>query len=398
LAILVGTITLYLFLTSRLSIVRDIIPAGLSGLIIGLCTTVPIDSYFWQSFPLWPEWTAFYYNTIQGHSADWGVSPWHFYFVNAIPRLLLNPLTYLLCIPIALLSPATRTRSLDLLIPSLAFVTIYSLLPHKEWRFIIYIVPALTGIAAAGSSYLWTRRGKSLVYTLLSLALVAGVLASFLASSFLLAISALNYPGGAGMSVLHTRFSTPSTSTPAAENTTVNRPLHVHFDNLACQTGVTRFLEDHTGASTILDILDPESQPPMEKEHRRRWIYDKTEAPERLLDPLFWTQFDYVLAERPEKVIGKWDVVHTEYGFSGIRVLRPGVESRAGKRDIEEGGGVGGDDVEEGGSDVVNEIARLWRALEGLLREKVFRGWWVEVGLEPRLRILRNAMERAEGV
>jgi hypothetical protein len=99
LAILVGTITLYLFFTRRLSIIGVIIPAGIGGLVIGLLCTVPLDSFFWQSFPLWPEWIAFYYNTIQGHSADWGVSPWYFYLINALPRLMLNPATYLLCIP-----------------------------------------------------------------------------------------------------------------------------------------------------------------------------------------------------------------------------------------------------------------------------------------------------------
>jgi alpha-1,6-mannosyltransferase len=375
LAILVATITLYLFLTRRLSILQDIIPAGLGGLVIGLSITVPIDSYFWQSFPLWPEWTAFYYNTILGHSADWGVSPWHFYFLNALPRLLLNPLTYLLCIPIAIISPSTRPHSLDLLIPSLTFVAVYSVLPHKEWRFIIYIIPALTSVAAAGASYIWTRRGKSYVFALLTLALVTSVLASFTASTALLAISALNYPGGAALSVLHTRFYHPN----------ADRPLRVHFNNLACQTGVTRFLEDHSGAQTILDVLEAPAI-----NNKRVWSYDKTEDPERLLDPLFWHSFDFVLAERPEKVIGKWDVVHVEYSFTGIQVLSPGEVSHVGSSseplDIAEW-------EDDAGGNVVSKIAGAWRVLEDLLRDKVLRGWWIEVRLEPRLRILANRME-----
>jgi alpha-1,6-mannosyltransferase len=376
LAILVATITLYLFLTRRLSIWSDIIPTGLSGLVVGLMISVPIDSFFWQSFPLWPEWTAFYYNTIQGHSADWGVSPWHFYIFNALPRLLMNPLTYLVCIPTALLSPATCGRSLDLLVPLLAFVGIYSVLPHKEWRFIIYAIPGLTAVAAAGASYLWTRRAKNALYALLSLVLVCSVFLSFAASTALLAISSLNYPGGAAVTYLHRNIQ--HLQPPS------HHPLKAYFDNLACQTGVTRFLEDHRGGKqtqTVLDVLEAQ-----DVASKREWVYDKTEDPELLRDPMFWTQFDYVLAERPEKVIGKWEVMHTEYGYSGIKVLRPWQKSGSGREEVS---GTG----KETDGTFSSRVAAFWRDLEGLLRHSVFRGWWVEIRMEPKIRILANRME-----
>ncbi|KAJ4287232.1 alpha-1,6- mannosyltransferase [Kalmusia sp. IMI 367209] len=369
LAILVGTLTLYLFASRRISIVGVIIPAGFAGAVIGLLTTVSVDSFFWQSVPLWPEWTAFYYNTIQGHSADWGVSPWHFYFVNALPRLMLNPVTYLLCIPVAVLNAATRTRSLDLLIPTLAFVALFSFLPHKEWRFIIYIVPALTGIAAAGASWIWTRRGKSVVYAVLSLTLAVSVLFSFAASTALLAISSLNYPGGEATQYLHKYIDVSRWDHP-----------HVYFDNLACQTGVTRFLEIHDGPQTILDVLEAQ-----DLVSKRRWTYDKTEDPEVLLDPMFWANFHYVLAERTEKIIGKWVPVHVVYGFGGVRILKPGEESGS---QVEQLGSVEMQGV--AGEDWTEKVARSWRTLEGVLRYPLLRGWWVEVKMEPRIHILEN--------
>ncbi|KAL1609391.1 Dol-P-Man:Man(7)GlcNAc(2)-PP-Dol alpha-1,6-mannosyltransferase [Nothophoma quercina] len=371
LAILVGTITLYLLLTQRLSILKVIIPAGAGGLIVGLLCTVPIDSFFWQSFPLWPEWIAFYYNTIQGHSADWGTSPWHYYFANALPRLLLNPATYLLCIPIAVLNAATRKRSLDLLIPLLSFIALYSFLPHKEWRFIIYVIPGLTAVSSAGASWIWTRRSKSSIYALLSLGLAASILLSFTASTTLLAISALNYPGGTALHALHNNIPHPP-----------QHHFNVYFDNLACQTGVTRFLELHSAPQTVLDVL--EAQDTLQK---RTWAYDKTEDPAVLLDPLFWAKFDYVLAERPEKVIGKWSVEHVVYGFGGVRVLKPGEESGSVGEEVE-GGWKRGD-----GGEWTDRVAGVWRAAEGVLREKVLRGYWVEVRMEPRIRILRNQMK-----
>ncbi|KAF3038492.1 dolichyl-P-Man:Man(7)GlcNAc(2)-PP-dolichol alpha-1,6-mannosyltransferase [Didymella heteroderae] len=369
LALLVATITHVLLITHRVSIVKVVIPAGLGGLIIGLLCTIPIDSFFWQSFPLWPEWIAFYYNTIQGHSADWGVSPWHFYFLNALPRLLLNPATYLLCIPVAILNAATRRRSLDLLISLLTFVALYSFLPHKEWRFIIYVIPGLTAIASAGASWIWTRRSKSAIYLLLSLTLVLSVLASFAASTALLALSSLNYPGGAAMQALH--------SIPTHKN-----HVRVYADNLACQTGVTRFLEMHSEPQTILDVL--EEQRGLQA---RAWTYDKTEDPTMLLDPLFWAKFDYVLAERPEKVIGSWEVVHVVYGFGGVRILKPGQESGVVLEELSGGEGA------QGGEHWTDKVAATWKSLEGVIRDKVLRGYWVEVRMEPRIRILHNLMK-----
>ena len=370
LAILVGTITIYLFATKRISITKIIIRAGVSGLVIGLLCTVSIDSFFWQSFPLWPEWTAFYYNTIQGHSADWGVSPWHFYFLNALPRLLMNPMAFLICVPLAILNPATRQRSLDLLIPLIGFIGLYSILPHKEWRFILYAIPGLTAIAAAGASWIWTRRGKSVVYGILSLALVGSIMLSFAASTALLEISSLNYPGGTAFQYLHYRV-----------NTGHDRNYRVYLDNLACQTGVTRFLENHDGPQSITDVLEEQST-----KDQRLWTYDKTEDPSALLDPQFWTQFDYVLAERPEKVIGSWRVVHVAYGFSGILVLKPGEENSASS--VEKEDSAGWEDM--GGNEFTTKVAKAWRMLEGEVRYRFLRGWWVEVKMEPKIRILKS--------
>ncbi|KAF2013169.1 glycosyltransferase family 22 protein [Aaosphaeria arxii CBS 175.79] len=361
LAILVGTLTIYLLATRPISIPKVIIPAGLGGLVMGLLCTIPIDSYFWQSFPLWPEWIAFYYNTIEGHSADWGTSPWHFYLINALPRLLLNPLTYLLCVPVALVNPVSRQRSLDLLIPLLSFVGLYSFLPHKEWRFVIYVIPGLTAVAAAGAAWISTRSAKSGAYKLLTVGLIGSIVLSFAASTALLGISSLNYPGGEALTTLHHQLPHPE-----------GRPLRVYLDNLACQTGVTRFLEVHNGPQTVMDVLEAQ-----DFANHKSWGYSKTEDPEVLLDPRFWDNFDYVLAERPEKVIGSWEVVHTVYGFSGISFLRPG-----------EGLGKGSTTDENAAAHYTDRVAAVWATLEEKLRYPLLRGYWVKLNMQPKIRIL----------
>src|SRR5437879_4436780 len=69
LALLLATNTLFLLLTKRIRIQQEIIPAGIIGVVIGLTATVVVDSYFWQQFPLWPEFAAFKFNVLSGQAS-----------------------------------------------------------------------------------------------------------------------------------------------------------------------------------------------------------------------------------------------------------------------------------------------------------------------------------------
>lgn len=158
--------------------------------------------------------------------------------------------------------------------------------------------------------------------------------------------------------------------------------MHAYFDNLACQTGVTRFLENHDGQQTILDVLETPSLT-----SRRRWTYSKTEDPELLLDPVFWSDFDFVLTERPEKIIGRWAVIHVVYGYSGVRILKPGEKSGSTIEPLNVAGWKEAMDREW-----TSQVAKGWKSLESMLREKALRGWWVEIKMEPKIRILENMM------
>jgi alpha-1,6-mannosyltransferase len=356
-AILLGTQILWLLIHQRVTF-SEIISAGLTGLAIGLCLTLPIDSYFWQQDLLWPELNGFLYNVMEGKSADWGSSPFLYYLNVSLPRLLLNPLTYLVCIPLALTTPALQNQALDMVIPNLTFILIYSLQPHKEWRFIVYTIPAFTAVAAMGASWIWNRRTKSYMYRLFSLALVVSVIGSFIASFGMLMVSRLNYPGAGALNYLH--------ETVAGSKAAIR----IHMDPLSCMTGITRFL-----------------QIPMTG--RTQWHYDKTENDERLLHPAFWSQFDYVLTESPEKAIGGWELIKSIEGFTGIGLVRPeksalpkgkGLKSLKGLIKAEDG-------------DWKARVFRLWSSFEEFLKTKVTRGWWVQARMEPQIRILRSTKE-----
>ena len=271
------------------------------------------------------------------------MSPWHFYFTSALPRLLLNPLTYGLIL-LAVSAPATRARALAILIPTLSFVALYSLLPHKEWRFIIYVVPPLTVVSSLGASWLWTRRTKSIIYATLTLVMLGSVLASFTASSALLAISSLNYPGGEAVMRLR----------EVAANETGT--IHVYADNLVCQTGLTRFLEARQERVEVGGV------------GVSRWVFDKTEDQTALLEPGFWRRFDFVLVEDPGRAIGAWEVVGVVDSFAGVRIVGP--------RDDENNETVG----KAGILGQIEQIGRKW----------VTKGWWARIKMEPMVMILKK--------
>ncbi|KAK0748266.1 Alg9-like mannosyltransferase family-domain-containing protein, partial [Apiosordaria backusii] len=241
-ALLLATNLLYLILLPAISIEQIIFPF-LAFFVIALATSVPIDSYFWQK-PLWPELWGFFYNVVEKKASNWGTSPWYYYFISAIPRLLVNPLSYTVLIPYSLYHPALSPAAKKLVIPSLLFVAIYSLQPHKEARFIFYVVPSLTAAAALGAAAL---SRKSQLFTIV---LFGSVLASFAISSGMLLVSSLNYPGGEALSYLATSLAGSSSTNPG-------EVVPIHADVLSCMTGVTLF-GSSAGAGSGFPKLEPD--------------------------------------------------------------------------------------------------------------------------------------------
>ncbi|KAL8671259.1 MAG: hypothetical protein Q9168_004252, partial [Polycauliona sp. 1 TL-2023] len=389
--------TLLLLLTRRLS-VTSIIQTGLLGLLIGLAITIPIDSFFWQRFPLWPELSTFSYNILDSQSSNWGTSPWHFYSSSALPRLLFNPLIYILCIPLAISQPALRQPVAELLLPNLAFVAMYSLQPHKEWRFIVYTLPPLLTAAALGANWIWTRRSRSAFYRLGSVALVISVLASFAASTIMLAISRLNYPGAEALHRLHAiapQYGAPGQGVHGESRTPIPT-INVHMGTLACMTGITRFQQ--LPAPPLANLERGNGRDVEQGE--LFWIYDKTDDEETLLTPIFWERFDWVLAEDPKRVIGKWEVVDTVDAYAGLRLLRPGdvgsgVNGGDVQRDVDvDGGGSTGNNITTNLTDLIKtgDLRGLWAVLEKYGRV-ITRGWWLAVKTKPRISILKRQTE-----
>ncbi|KAI1311354.1 Alg9-like mannosyltransferase family-domain-containing protein [Xylaria venustula] len=363
LAILMVTVTLYGLILPEISLSQIIVPF-LAFFALALFISVPIDSYFWQK-PLWPELWGFYYNAVLGSSSEWGVSPWHYYFTSALPKILTNPLSSTVLIPFALWNSGTARQARACVVPSLAFVTIYSVQPHKEARFIFYVAPPLTAAAALGADYIFSRRTKTPLFAFASLAIVGSVLASFAISTGMLIISSLNYPGGEALSALKDLV----TSSPSSLDI---QTASVHTDVLSCMTGVTLFGQHSQWPYHGSENGDDDAGLP--------FTFDKTEDEITLRNPLFWEKFDYVLAEDPAKPLGPWETVGVVEGFAGVEILKPGSSLTHGNGDIESAG-----DRVFGRGAVVRKVRDLVRRVTG--------GWWVGPRMEPRVHILRKMRE-----
>ncbi|XP_026734890.1 dol-P-Man:Man(7)GlcNAc(2)-PP-Dol alpha-1,6-mannosyltransferase [Trichoplusia ni] len=232
------------------TLLKIVIPAG-----VGLVSlTVVIDSIFWRRL-LWPEAEVFWFNTVMNKSSDWGTSPFLWYFYSALPRGL-GP--SLVLIPVGMY---LDKRLLQYAAPAFVYILLYSFLPHKELRFIIYVFPLLNMASAAACSYIYVRRTKAPIFELLFWGSIIVILGNIVISLAFVLVAMTNYPGGVAITRFHKLLR--------------NEPfVHIHICNLAAQTGVTRYTQ----------IND-------------RWMYSKNES----LPPDLLQDYTHLLIEAKSK-------------------------------------------------------------------------------------------------
>ncbi|KFM72398.1 putative Dol-P-Man:Man(7)GlcNAc(2)-PP-Dol alpha-1,6-mannosyltransferase, partial [Stegodyphus mimosarum] len=117
-----------------------------------------------------------------------------------------------------------------LLYPVFGFIVVYSFLPHKELRFIIYTIPLLNVAAARTCAHIWNNRMHSSMQGVLLHFTCLHIVLNLCATALILNISYFNYPGGYAMAKLH-----------LIEKG--EKDLNIHVDVYSAQTGVSRFTE-----------------------------------------------------------------------------------------------------------------------------------------------------------
>ncbi|KAF5115170.1 hypothetical protein DV495_003989 [Geotrichum candidum] len=309
-AVLLATLSFSLLIFRKVSLFDVIKSATIAGL-IGTLLSLVVDSYFWQTPLMIPELKGFIFNVIEGKSADWGTEPLSAYFLIHLPKLLgtvARPSGYFILyglVPFGFFKDPTGSKFNHLRIlglASLLFVAIYSLQPHKEWRFIVYVAPVFTLLAANGVVFISNQLAKAgdvlkISFQMAVITLI-GVIAGLsvvkgLASSF-------NYPGGQALTQFHNHV---------PFDLKAEDPLVVHLDVPVCMTGANKF-------GQLFEIRSPNYP----------WvIYDKTEDVDELEEIM--DSFDFLVSatapaditqEYPLPEDYKWKLVDTVKSFNSI--------------------------------------------------------------------------------
>ncbi|KAJ2773486.1 hypothetical protein IWQ57_001273 [Coemansia nantahalensis] len=234
--------------------------------------TLAVDSHYWQTSWMWPELRVFWFNVVQGRSAEWGVSPPHHYFTHSLPRLLLGAL------PLACVGVLVDARAARLAAAYAAAIVVFSVNAHKEWRFIMPAVPVLNACAAVGAARLrQSRRAGRLAAH--AVVVLSGL--SFLAAAAMTYVSSLNYPGGDALALLHTLETEPG--------------ARVHIDTYAAMTGASRFGQ-----------LRPD------------WAYSRAEG----LGADQYANFTHLLTSQPERHSQRgFEVIAVQPGYTGMHII-----------------------------------------------------------------------------
>ncbi|KAJ4483563.1 glycosyltransferase family 22 protein [Lentinula aciculospora] len=261
LVLLLGPLVLQCLLSRYVSF-GGVIKVGTVVGLLSMATTTAIDSYFWKTF-VWPEFSGIYFNVVQGKSSQWGTSPPLMYFTSSLPSLLLFAL------PLSCLGCAMDSRIREALVPNIVFVGLISFLLHKEWRFIVYVVPVFNVAAARAGRWMVSQKKSGLLGRLLLFAFWAMIIVNALITTMFTMQSMANYPGGIALKRFNNAYP------PLVPH---GKAYHVHISNLAAQTGASLFLQEHAPPFPSASLF---SSPTTSQDQILTYpwtVYDKTES------------------------------------------------------------------------------------------------------------------------
>lgn len=271
--------------------------------LVSTLTTVLFDSFMWDKW-LWPEAEVFYFNVVMNKSSEWGTLPWNWYLQKALPSSLL------LAYPFALLGLFKSHVQKRYIAPTVLFLGLFSCLPHKELRFVFYLLPVMNLIAASSIQNLYvskkdapshnyraieSEKNRTFLKWILQL-LLSLVTALCLVSSIVrVNISSRNYAGGAAMKEIHDLVQA-SEGKPKMQSflrLSFTVVVSLHIDVYAAMNGCNRFLQSRPG-----------------------WNYDKTEN----LHEEDLQRYSHLLSSVP---VEGFKSIKAIRGFSGLKVSLP---------------------------------------------------------------------------
>ncbi|KAI8590186.1 Alg9-like mannosyltransferase family-domain-containing protein [Geranomyces variabilis] len=260
---------------------RTQVPHALRVSALSIGATVAVDSYFWQQSWFWPELRVLLFNTVDNGSIAYGVEPFYAYIFRYIPKIAPTAL------PLVLYAFVIMPKTRRYIVPVTAFVGLYSLLPHKEWRFIVYAIPMFNAISGVAIADL-VQKSKPRQYRLVTRAFALYAALHFALSVAMLYVSSFNYPGGFALMKVSERIEQLSSASS----------FHVHID---VATAIS-------GASLFGQRQDP------------RVTYCKAEG--LTTDDEYWEAgYSHLLSAEPGMHSPKrWETRDVVEGYSGVRI------------------------------------------------------------------------------
>lgn len=290
------------------------IAIGIAVAVSTALTSIGVDSYFWQRF-CYPELEVFHFNVVLNKSSAWGTLPFRWYFTNALPRALGGSFV------LALIEVVSSYQEMGVwLSPAILFVCVYSILPHKELRFIFYVFPVLNAAAAVAMERAFrevragiftrfekknadvhrTKSNRWTVVRVLKCLMLGGLtITTLLASAGQTVIASIasggNYPSGYAMRAMHRIENNVYAQKGLCANNS-EAVARVHIDVDSAMNGITQFVQ--SGHQSDADCP--------------KWVYSKTED----VESIDWTQFTHLITSLPS--VEGFEVIHVENIFSGI--------------------------------------------------------------------------------
>ncbi|BFZ63935.1 glycosylphosphatidylinositol anchor biosynthesis [Saitoella coloradoensis] len=140
----------HLMLTSPRRVSFMVQAAFLGALAIGV--NFVVDSLYYQR-PVFTPYNFLQFNLVEGLSGFYGSSPWHYYLTQGLPLLLTAFLPFTV-VGLVRYASAEHVGLVGWVVGS------YSVIGHKEWRFLYPLLPLLLVYTAVSLSRLsrWTKR------------------------------------------------------------------------------------------------------------------------------------------------------------------------------------------------------------------------------------------------
>uniref|UniRef100_A0A336MML2 Mannosyltransferase n=1 Tax=Culicoides sonorensis TaxID=179676 RepID=A0A336MML2_CULSO len=141
-------------------------------LVVG-AALVALDTYFYDKLIITP-YEFFKVNVVEGIGEFYGKHPWYWYLNVGLPTILgITFVPFLFSVIQTLRNYQAYEQRLVLLTSVAVTLSVYSVLPHKEFRFLLQILPICLYLASDFLSR-WSRKASVLVLYVVAITLLVG--------------------------------------------------------------------------------------------------------------------------------------------------------------------------------------------------------------------------------